>query len=243
MTLRVAAVRYANARPLWDALRGRPGVRLVTDTPRGCAARLAAGACDVALVPSAELCRHGWTPLGRGGVASTDRVRTVLLLAPGPLAGLREVVADPTSCTSNALCQVLLRERHGLPARVVAASAAPGAGRVLIGDAAFRPPPAALTLDLAADWTAWTGLPFVFCRWATARPCPPAPWADLLDDALEAGLARRPTLAREEAARLGLPEDEVATYLTRTLTHALGPAHEAALARFARHLAAPARCA
>ncbi|MCO5170646.1 MAG: hypothetical protein M9894_30310 [Planctomycetes bacterium] len=243
MTLRVAAVRYANARPLWDALQGRPGVRLITDTPRGCAARLAAGECDVALAPSAEVIRRGWTALGRGGVASTDRARTVLLLAPGPLADLREVVADPTSRTSNALCEVLLRERHGVAARVVAASAAPGAGRVLIGDAALRPPPAALTLDLAADWAAWTGLPFVFCRWATARPCPPAAWANLLDDALEAGLARRPALAREEAARLGLPEDEVATYLTRTLTHALGPAHEAALARFARHLAAPARCA
>jgi chorismate dehydratase len=235
--LRVAAVRYANARPLWAALEDDPRVALTLDTPRACARRLEEGACDVALVPSVEIIRHGWPTLGRGGVASTDRARTVLLLAPGPLSTLEAVEADPTSRTSNALCEVLLRRRHGLDVPVVATSGAARRGRVLIGDPALRPPPAALTLDLASEWRAWTGLPFVFARWATARRRPPAWWAALLDEALARGLAARPALAAAEAARLGLPLEELEEYLMVTLRHELGLEHEAALALFARHVA------
>lgn len=240
-TLRLAAVRYANARPLWEALAGDPRVELVIDTPRACARRLEEGACDAALVPSVEVIRHGWRPLGRGGVASTDRARTVLLLAPGPLAALDAVEADPTSRTSNALCEVLLRRRDGLDVPVLPADqvmAPPERrGRVLIGDAALRPPPAALTLDLAREWTAWTGLPFVFARWATARRRPPAWWAALLDEALARGLAARQEIAAAEAARLGLPREELEEYLMVTLRHELGAEHDAALALFARHVA------
>lgn len=246
--LRLAAVHYANARPLWDALAADPRVDLALDTPRACARRLAAGECDAALVPSVEVLRHGWRTVGRGGVASTDHARTVLLLAPGPLTSLEAVEADPTSRTSNALCEVLLRRRHGLDLPVLPAdevrAPAERRARVLIGDAALRPPAAALTLDLAREWTAWTGLPFVFARWATRRPRPPAWWAALLDEALVRGLAARPEIAAAEAARLGLPREELEEYLMVTLRHELGAEHDAALGLFAdllglAHLASP----
>lgn len=241
--LRVAAVKFANARPLWDALASHPRVTLTLDTPRACARLLEEGACDVGLVPTVEVIRHGWRPLGRGGVASTDRARTVLLLAPGPLSSLEAVVADPASRTSNALCEVLLRRRFRLATPLHDADAPPEArgqglaARVLIGDAALRPPPAALTLDLAREWTAWTGLPFVFARWAAPRRRPPAWWSALLDEALARGLAARPALAASEAARLDLPRDDVEEYLTVTLRHELGVEHAAALDLFAEHVA------
>lgn len=245
MKLRVAAVHYLNARPLWEALRDDPQVELALDTPRGCADRLAAGRCDVALLPSAELLRRpGLSAVGSSGIAADGPVESVLLLSPVPVEQLEAVRTDPASCTSNALARVLLRDRFGVDVPFLPAAGRPRApsarqGQVLIGDAALRPPSARVTLDLAEEWRSWTGLPFVFARWTTAATDPPAEWAERLDAAREVGLQARPRLAREAALELGLPEARLRRYLEQRLHYALGPAHEAALRLFAARITPP----
>lgn len=235
--IRIAAVRYLNARPLWEALREDPQLELTLDVPRRCAERLRRGEADVALVPAVELLRDPrLRPLGRSGVAADGAVESVLLLAPCGLDRLEAVVEDPASRTSNALARVLLRERHGLQVPFVAGGAGPRTGRVLIGDAALRAPAAAVRLDLAAEWKGWTGLPFVFARWATAHPSPPAAWTELLERARARGLALRPAIARDAARELGLPAPRLLRYLGERLGYELGPRHEAALRRFAASL-------
>jgi chorismate dehydratase len=138
-----------------------------------------------------------------------------------PWEEARSVARDPASRTSNALFDVLCarRWRRGLP------HPEPGQrpdGRLLIGDAALREFAAGRpAVDLGAEWTAWTGLPFVFAAWATLDPRPGL--AAALGEAARAGLARRDGIARSEAARLGLDPGLCVRYLRESIRFGLGP--------------------
>ena len=73
-------------------------------------------------------------------------------------------------------------------------------------------------IDLAAEWNALTGLPFVFAVWAV-RPevdIPDLPF--YFKSSLRYGLSSLDTLVRESAAELGLDTSEVRSYLTENLS-------------------------
>ncbi len=237
--LNIAAVNYLNAKPLWESLRCLPGVELSLARPSRCADLLIRGGCQVALVPTFEILRRPeLRALGRGVVAGTDRAVTVLLLSPCPLERLVALRPDPASRSSNALAQIILRER-GLDMPLLRPGLRAPASRtaqVCIGDKAFTPPSSPVVLDLGQEWHTLTGLPFVFARWATRHLDPPSAWEQLLDEALEQGLGRRQAIAREAASALQLPTWVLEDYLCGALRHELIPAHLESLELFADHL-------
>ena len=126
--------------------------------------------------------------------------------------------------------RILLRERFGLqpelePLPIGASLEDASADAVmLIGDRAMIPVNGAFEFvwDLGEEWCRWTGLPFVFAMWI-ARPN-----VDLegIDEALGAardeGVRRVDEIARQEAPRLGLSEDECRSYLRDNLRFRLG---------------------
>jgi chorismate dehydratase len=71
--------------------------------------------------------------------------------------------------------------------------------------------------DLAAEWKAWTGLPFCFAVWAArtdrADVVRASGVVELLHASKERGLADLDRLAAEAAARLRLPRRVCAEYL------------------------------
>ncbi|MBM3264322.1 MAG: hypothetical protein FJY97_12975, partial [candidate division Zixibacteria bacterium] len=89
-------------------------------------------------------------------------------------------------------------------------------------------------LDLGAEWTALTGLPFVYAFWA-GRPDAVAP-ADVaaLRRSAEAGIPRIPEIAAEYARTRNHPTAFYTAYLSDHLSYALGPEEQAGLMEFYR---------
>ena len=145
--LRLGAVRYLNALPLLDGLDEDPGVAgLVKELPSRLGRLLEAGAVDCALAPVVLFTEIEGLQLVDAPVIGCDGpVLTVRLCSRVPFGELRRVHADPASRTSNALCRIVLeRMNHGRGAsETVEVGSHPEAPAfVVIGDAAFAPPPA-----------------------------------------------------------------------------------------------------
>jgi chorismate dehydratase len=87
--------------------------------------------------------------------------------------------------------------------------------------------------DLASEWWAWTGLPFVFALWTIRRSLPDnvkREFAELLERSFEVGMSRLQEIAEHFAGELGRPE-ELASYL-RNFHYRLGPREMEGLEKF-----------
>ena len=212
--VRLGAVTYLNARPLVYGLDHQPerfSVRY--DIPSECARLLHAHETDLGLIPSIEYLRGpapyllvpGPAVISRGPVAS---VAIYTRREPGDI---RTIAMDTSSRTSVALATVVLRRRFDaapdpapmapdLDAMLARADAA-----LIIGDnALFLDEQAAgvRKIDLGEEWTAMTGLPFVYACWTG--------WPDAVgpDDVLALQRARDAGVAQSDAvAAAYYPED------------------------------------
>ncbi len=244
-SLRVATVPYVNAAPLiWGFRTGavRDRIDLIGEPPARIPDKLRQGTVDVGLIPVIEYQRlAGVSFLPFLCVAARRRARSVYLACRRPLEEVRHIALDESSRTSAALLRVVLAHRRltgitfteqapDLPAMLQRADAA-----LLIGDPALTSATVGLEVyDLAAEWFAMTGLPFVFAAWAvrpgTALPDGARPFAE----SLRHGLEHIDDIAREHGRRLGLPESSVADYLRQNIHHQLGPEERRSLELFFR---------
>jgi chorismate dehydratase len=244
--LRVGVVHYLNSWPLaWSFLRGSAppaGVEPVYLPPAQVAEGLASGELAAGLVPSAELQRiPGLAVVDGLCIASQHEVRSVLLVSKVPFAGIRTLALDESSRTSAVLVQVLLAERFGVrPAAVpfrpdLGAMLETADAALLIGDPALRVDRSGYeVIDLAAEWRALTGLPFVFAVWAVTPAAAGSELPRMLAASLAAGERELPRIVAEAAASGGLPADEMHAYFTRHLSYRLGAAERASLDEFFR---------
>ena len=240
--VRLGAVSYLNTRPLVEGLDpARFEVRF--DVPARCAALLHAGQIDAGVVPSIEYARgQGQYVIVPGvAIASEGPVASVAVFSSRPLGQVRSVALDTSSRTSVALFKVLCHERFGIAPEFV--QDGPDLDRMLarcdaallIGDPALWADHASRgveKIDLGEQWTAHTGLPFVWAFWA-GRP-------GAIGSREAVDLARARDRGRESTDRIGreyAPGDPAraalaARYLRENVHFDLGPRHEAALARF-----------
>jgi chorismate dehydratase len=251
--LRIAAIRFLNPAPLmWDfehpplnaELASRYQVEYML--PSECADRLATGAADIGLVPVASLAVvPGLRILPGCTIASKGSVRSLLLVrrARQPLKTLRSVAADTASRTTIAHARILFRHWGNssieflpmpgdLDMMLDRADAA-----VIIGDPALlaleeranreeRTGEELVYHDLAEEWRAHTGLPFVSAVWGAA---PGAAWDGVLDERIavdfvrsrDHGLANIESLVAEWSDRLPLPDDILRSYFTSNIHYML----------------------
>lgn len=246
--LRVGIVDFLNSRPLAWGFRPEtcpPDVEPIYDTPARLADRLAAGDLDVGLVPVVEAARiDGARVLPGLCIGAVREARSVLLVSRRPIAQVRRVALDESSRTSAALVRLLAAERWGidpeylshrpdLDSMLDAADAA-----LLIGDPALRVDRRDLQIwDLAAEWRAMTGLPFVFAAWTCRAGIELTPdQKRLFTDSLEAGLADLERIVTDAAAETGLDPDLLHRYFTHHLHYRLGPEERAGMDAFLRHI-------
>jgi chorismate dehydratase len=247
--LRVAAIRFLNPAPLmWDfehpplkaelAQRYEIGWML----PSQCADELANGTADIGLVPIAALATTpGLRILPACTIASKGTVRSLLLVrrANQPLSDLRSVAADIASRTTIAYAHILFHKwgnpdvpfvpmAADLDAMLDRADAA-----ILIGDPALmaleeranrfeRTGEELIYHDLAHEWKALTGLPFVSAVWAAA-PCSPLD-ESVGEDFLRSrdhGLQNIDALVKQWSRQLPLSEKMIRTYLTTNIHYVL----------------------
>lgn len=222
--LRISLVDFLNARPLvWGLLHEPPaGVSVSRDLPSVCAEKLASGEADVGLIPSIEYQRIPGLKVVRGlGIAASSEVRSVLLVSDVSREKIRSVSLDPASRTSAVLTRILLKRRYGL-APSYAEAAERCDARLIIGDPALKTRlNGRVVLDLAAEWRAFSGHPFVFAFWAVRSESASSEVVELLRGSHRAGRARFAELVANEAAQSGLSEAVVEDYLRHALHHDL----------------------
>ncbi|MCI0338229.1 MAG: menaquinone biosynthesis protein [Acidobacteria bacterium] len=250
----IAASTYLNSAPLvYSFARGslRRRFTFMGDAaPSRCAAMLASGQCEVALIPVIEYQRiPGLRIIPDIAVASKKRVRSVLLAARRPLNEVRTVTLDTSSRTSQTLVKILFSRRCGtLPqftertpdAALKCENMLEGSDAALvIGDPAMRLEAWAEQLglriyDLAEEWRAMTGLPFVFAVWAAHEyvlEASPYLITDLIA-AKHEGIERIEEIAAEYAFDLNLPQDELIDYLRDNVNYDLDEENLAGLRRY-----------
>lgn len=242
--LRVGIVNFLNSKPLaWGFLKGHHADLFApTYHPPAMVARLLGqGALDIGLIPSVEVQRiPGLKILPDLCVASTHEVKSVILVSRGPLEQVRRVALDQNSRTSVALLRILLQERgihpeylHERPDPERMLSEADAA--LLIGDPALKVEREKYeVIDLAAEWNALTGLPFVFAVWAVRAGVDLPDLSFYFKSSLRYGLSSIDTLSREAAAELGLDSADVRSYLTENLHYFLRQEELAGLEEFYR---------
>ena len=174
--IRVSAVEYLNARPLVHGLDTRPELfDCRFDVPAKCASLLHEKSVDLGLIPSVEYLRHAdYRIVPDIGITSTGPVASVALFTDRPATALRSIALDASSRTAVTLLRVLCAKwfdieptfvtlRPDLPTMLKRCDAA-----LLIGDAALYQEHELNGLDkvdLGEEWTAMTGLPFVWAFW------------------------------------------------------------------------------
>ena len=201
--LRLGNIDYSNCYPIHgpvlDGLRPN-WLDVVDGTPSDLNRRLARGELDIAPGSSIELARHSreYGVLRGLCIGSAGPVESIILATRQPLEQLdgRTVALPTASATSRCLLRILLETRYGVrPVWVdfdqretdpLAPGGAEPGGRpdgsaadaaLFIGDVALRRrrQPGEAYVDLGAEWTAWTGLPFAYALWlisdrAVGRP-------------------------------------------------------------------------
>ncbi|MFO7566607.1 MAG: cyclic dehypoxanthinyl futalosine synthase [Enhygromyxa sp.] len=251
-TLRVSAVSFLNARPLYHTLidpkhtprhdDGTPMFEVVEALPSDCAAALAAGECDLGLVPVASYVDHPhWEVVPGIGIGCRGAVETVVVVAQRPIEQLETLYLDGASRSSALLLRLLLHEK-GLSPKLVRVEHGRGealvldsngkAGALIIGDAAFGLRERfEHSWDLGEQWFALTGLPMVFAFWA-ARPGVLTPaHVEALQRARDRSLGkyaeaiakhyRDELLGSGAAPETVLPEARYASYLRKTIRYHL----------------------
>lgn len=242
--IRVAAVQYLNARPLFEGLDRDPAsqrVRLDLALPSEVARRVAEDEADVALMPVAAAAAIGDMRFVRdAAIGARGSVRSVLLVSEKPLDALTHVALDMSSRTSVVLSRLVMRRMLGREPKLVGRPSAQAIaeiggtrGALVIGDPALQlEGQYPHVVDLGQAWLEWTGLPFVFAAWVGRPGALSAEDERLLIDAKNAGIARRDAIADEYAAREGRPAASIRSYLRDALRHEFGDEERRGLERF-----------
>jgi chorismate dehydratase len=244
---RISIIDYLNAAPLNYGFKhglGFEHFHLKFQVPSECADRMKAGEVDAGLISSIEYLRIPGLKIVPGlCIASPKRVRSVVILSKVPAEEIRTLALDTSSRTSVVLGQILLRERFGVDAEAV--DMAPNAeamlarcdAALLIGDVAMRTRREGyMVLDLAEEWHAWTGLPFVFALWFVREDAPelavPGGVGPFFHKSLELGRQNLSALVDEAWRTIGWTKPELREYLTENISYSLGEAERESLALF-----------
>ena len=238
--MKAIGVEYLNARPLWESLRDDPRLELKLARPSELARAIAEGEADVGLLPVAAAATIGdLRLLSNMAIGARGKVRSVAIVADRPIEDLDTVLLDLSSRTSVVLARLLLAHRGAKPKYIAAepldaiARVTGKTGALVIGDAALDVETRfSHRLDLGEGWLEWTGLPFVFAAWFARAGAVSREQEDIFRVAKQKGLSRVDAIAREHAARSGLSEESLRSYLTETIRYDLGDEELKGLERF-----------
>lgn len=182
--IKVGIVSYRNTRPLIYGLQRPPvagQIELVEEMPSKLADMLKKGEIDLGLVPVAVLPQLGdHYIVGDHCIATEGEVASVCLFSEVPLPEIKKVYLDYQSRTSVALLQWLMKESWGIEPEIVHAKDESYRNEIkgttaglVIGDRALEQRRISTFIyDLASEWRAITGLPFVFAAWVSTKPLP-----------------------------------------------------------------------
>ena len=239
---KLSIVYYLNSLPLcWGFLHGkeRDLFDLDLSPPSRCADLLARGEVDAGLIPAIEYQRIAALKVVPNlSVASKDAVKSVLMLSKVPAEQIRTIAADSSSRTSVCLLQILLRARFKVEPRIeshgpdLKAMLSGNDAALIIGDAALKAETSLLyRYDLATEWRALTGKPFVFAFWGV-RARSRVPNAATFQKSLAYGREHSEEIVEEQARQLYLPAELIRTYISHNIDYSLDEENLSGLRHF-----------
>jgi chorismate dehydratase len=247
----IGCTSFLNVKPLLIPLQEKVngnGYAVVLKTPELLSRMLRRGETDISLIPSIDLFTHPMFHLLPGiAISSVGKVASVMLFSKVPLPEIQTVLLDSRSRTSVALLKILFEKYYGLHPRYIAHG--PGHctsekdvdARLVIGDEALKESLSSggngakdsfYSLDLGEAWTNVTGLPFVYAVFVTCRKQLVSTFSHLLLQSRATGFSRIKEIARSEAIRLGLHEEQCMRYLMHHIHYDLGSKERQALSTF-----------
>jgi len=180
--IRISAVSYLNTRPFVYGLQYSDiidRIDLSLDIPSLCASKLSTDLADIGLIPAAAISDVPHAQIiSNYGIASSGKVRTVVLLSNVPLPQITKIVLDYQSRTSVQLVQILAKNywkitpvwENGHPG-YVENNIKTTTAVVVIGDRVFEAEKRfAYCYDLGEAWKDFTGFDFVFACWIANKP-------------------------------------------------------------------------
>lgn len=246
MNYRVGCVPYLNAKPLvrlFEDMKGSVPVEVVYDVPSRLPEMLAAGEVQAIMVSSIEALRVPGKRVADGVSISTQKdVLSVRVFSKVPPRLIRSVALDASSMTSNALAQVILKERYD---REVEGEPMPPSMEamlerhdacVLIGDNGMRADGEGLhVLDLGYEWRRLTRLPFVWALWLGDEGLTPelSMW---LNAAALYGMSKIERVVKIASEETGFSILQCENYLRRIMDYAFDEPHRQGLEEFGHYL-------
>ena len=197
--IRVGIVNYLNTKPLIYGLENGPlksEIELIGAYPARLADMLREGQIDVGLIPVAAIpSLPDWYIVGNYCIGTSGEVASVCLFSEVPMEQIEKVYLDYQSRSSVALLKWLMREYWGINPELIEAQDESYRDKIkgstaglVIGDRALEQRKVSTYIyDLASEWKAITGLPFVFAAWVSTRPLPEV-FIRRFDEANEMGM-------------------------------------------------------
>jgi chorismate dehydratase len=237
-----------NVRPLVYGLENRSDLfSLRYDVPAVCAELLHGRQIDLGMIPTIEALRsREYRFVPDLGIVSDGPVASVAIFTKVPLRGVRRLGLDTSSRTSAGLTRILCRELWDVDPEFVSVPPAAAArlegcdASLLIGDPAlFLDHDAAgfQKVDLGAEWTSLTGLPFVWAAWAGRTGAVGPREIAALQAARDQGLEHTDEIAEEYCGAARAPIGR--RYLRDNMRYRLGAREAEGLQRYwdlaARH--------
>jgi chorismate dehydratase len=237
--IKVGIVSYLNTRPLIYGLRLPPingEIELIEETPAQLAELLIQNKIDIGLIPVAIIPRLKEYFISSDYCIGTENeVASVCLFSEVPLREIKKVYLDYQSRTSVSLLKWLMKEHWKIHPEIVQSVddnyrkeiRGTSAGLV-IGNRAFeqrkRSP---FIYDLASEWKAVTGLPFVFAAWISNKRLPDS-FIQKFNDANALGLKH----IDEIVESLHFDLFDLKKYYTQHLSYELDERKKLALKKF-----------
>jgi len=234
--------------PLNEELQERYSI--ISSMPSECASQLQTGTADIGLVPVAAYAAMPGAAIVPGcAIASIDYVQSILLVVRSEygVGHVRRVALDTSSLTSSTFTRIFfsklwknnpefIEHAPNLDVMLRVADAA-----LLIGDPALlalrdcearevRSGEKLEYIDLAHEWRAWTGTPWVSAFWAVRETVfgpETVSRTQLVEDfeqSRDHGLAHIDDLAEEWAKRIPLTSADIKRYLTDNIYYFLDDA-------------------
>lgn len=210
-------------------------MELLLDYPSNLAQSLQKGEIDMALMPVAAMPGiPGARIVSDYGIAADGNVASVCIFSQVPMEDIETVYLDYQSRTSVRLAQLLLEQYwkknvvfKPAPENYIEYINGTTAG-VIIGDRALKQlSNFEYVYDLATEWKAFTGLPFVFAAWIANKDLP-QDFLDAFNNANAEGLKH----IDEVVAENPFPYYDLHTYYTKNIHYLLTEEKKAGLNKF-----------
>jgi chorismate dehydratase len=238
----VGAVSYLNTKPLvygFEKGAMKDDIDLLFDYPAKVAAMLLNDEIDVGLIPVAVLPKmEEYYIISDFCIGASQSVASVCLFSQVPLNEITHILVDYQSRTSAALMKTLLKHYWKISPELIDTKAGYQEGirgttaGLVIGDRALKQRPhSSYIYDLADEWRAFTGLPFLFAAWVANKKLP----EDLIpqfNTATGEGLQH----IDEIVAANPFPEYDLKEYYEKNIDYQLDGKKKEALALFLQYV-------